>query len=292
LFLTATLLPLCATLWITTSLLERSLSYASTDELDSLSRALQKTGRELYQRAGESLKSDAEAGQIKPRRLSASEIRQSSGEIQGFWASNEPERFLLSGPEGNRLDYLVRRGDELWIYSTPLGGISMQRLSDQYAQARKHVEAARARDLRKGFTYTFVLLAAAVWVVSLAALVLMAHRLSRPIRQLTDGLSQLAAGNLEARLETNRTDEIGRAIQAFNETAQQLQQNRDRLVYLTQMASWRTLARKMAHELKNSLTPIRLTVEEMLARHGDSDRAFMEPESCTRQVFRTPVAFG
>ena len=58
--------------------------------------------------------------------------------------------------------------------------------------------------------------------------------------------------------------------------ADQLQQNRDRLVYLTQLASWQTLARKMAHEVKNSLTPIRLTVEEMLVRHGESDSAFIE----------------
>ena len=42
------------------------------------------------------------------------------------------------------------------------------------------------------------------------------------------------------------------------------------------MASWQSLARKTAHELKNSLTPIRLTVEEMLARHPPADRAFMD----------------
>jgi nitrogen fixation/metabolism regulation signal transduction histidine kinase len=58
--------------------------------------------------------------------------------------------------------------------------------------------------------------------------------------------------------------------------AEQLHQSRDRLIYLTQMSSWQSLARKTAHELKNSLTPIRLTVEEMLARHAPADRAFME----------------
>jgi two-component system nitrogen regulation sensor histidine kinase NtrY len=52
------------------------------------------------------------------------------------------------------------------------------------------------------------------------------------------------------------------------------------LVYLTQLASWQVLARKTAHEIKNSLTPIRLTVEEMVARHSDgplaTQRAFLE----------------
>ena len=55
-----------------------------------------------------------------------------------------------------------------------------------------------------------------------------------------------------------------------------LQESTERLVYLRQLASWQTLARKIAHELKNSLTPIRLTVEEMLARYDEADRAFME----------------
>src|SRR5205823_10966145 len=97
-----------------------------------------------------------------------------------------------------------------------------------------------------------------------------------PIQQLTAGLSELAGGNFAVRLKSRRDDEIGRAILAFNDTAAQLEQNRDRLIYLTQMASWETLARKMAHEVKNSLTPIRLTVEEMLVRHGEKDSAFME----------------
>jgi nitrogen fixation/metabolism regulation signal transduction histidine kinase len=58
--------------------------------------------------------------------------------------------------------------------------------------------------------------------------------------------------------------------------ADELGRSRERLVYLAQMSSWQSLARKTAHELKNSLTPIRLTVEEMLARQPSADRAFME----------------
>jgi nitrogen fixation/metabolism regulation signal transduction histidine kinase len=81
---------------------------------------------------------------------------------------------------------------------------------------------------------------------------------------------------------------VGQAIAAFNHTAEELGRNRERLVYLTQLASWRALARKMAHELKNSLTPIRLTMEEMMARHGDEREAAQividELESLERRV--------
>jgi nitrogen fixation/metabolism regulation signal transduction histidine kinase len=131
-------------------------------------------------------------------------------------------------------------------------------------------------DLRRGFTLTLLLLIAAIWVVSLAPLIFIAHRISRPIQQLTAGLTDFAAGDWNRRIDTHGHDEVGRAVAAFNHMAEQLRQNRERVVYLTQMSSWQSLARKTAHELKNSLTPIRLTVEEMLSRQTSGDRVFMD----------------
>lgn len=275
-FVAATLAPLALTLWVTTSLLERSLSYSPTRELDEMSKSLESLGREFYQRAGADLKAKAAAGQIAPQRYAEADRKLWPAAIEEFWGSTEPERFVLSGDGGSQLALLVRRGGEVWAYSTPLGDVRMERLSDQYRRARELVEAGQVRDLRRGFVYTYVLVAATIWLAALAVLVFLAHRVSRPIQQLTAGLSELSAGNLAARVEpTGRDDEVGRAIQAFNHMASQLQQSRERLVYLTQLASWQALARKMAHELKNSLTPIRLTMEEMLARH-ENDPGFLE----------------
>ncbi len=61
-FVVATVLPLGATLWITTTLLERSLGYATTEELDGLSRTLEGTMRQFYEREREALRQDAGAG--------------------------------------------------------------------------------------------------------------------------------------------------------------------------------------------------------------------------------------
>jgi two-component system nitrogen regulation sensor histidine kinase NtrY len=271
-FLAATLVPLLATFWITTKLLERSLSYASTRELDGLSKSLENTGLEFYRNARESLKDAARGGKIAPTHLARAKWPESWRE---FWESGEPERFLLTGGDKDRVDYLVREPDGIAGYSRPLG-IRMDLLTGQYTRAREIIAESKARDLRRGFNYTYVSLTIAIWLASLGGLVYLASRISRPIQQLTGGLSELAKGNFSARLAVDRDDEVGRATLAFNHTASQLQQSRDRLVYLTQLASWQVLARKMAHEVKNSLTPIRLTVEEMVARHSESDRAFLE----------------
>ena len=275
-FLAATLAPLAATLWITTSLLDRSLSYASTGELDRLSRSLQKTGHALYLRACDSLKADALAGRLPSLRYAQTARAQWPAPVKNFFESGDAERFVVSGREGGQIEYLARRGDEVWQWSTSLDGVGLDELSREIRTAREIVEKRQSRDLLRGFTYTYVLLAACVWMVSLVLLVYLAHRISRPIQQLTAGLSKLAAGDLATRVESRRDDEIGRAMRAFNDMAERLEQSTERLIYLTQLASWQSLARKMAHEVKNSLTPIRLTVEEMLARYGERDRAFME----------------
>ena len=270
------MLPLAATIWITMSLLNRSLAYATTGELDRLSRTLEGTVRQFYQRERELLRQDALAGRISPIRFNESEIASWPETVRAFWDSGEAERFRLSGTNGDHVDFLRRTASAVESYSRDLGGIRMEELSSEFRHARQMVNTNSSRDLRRGFTLTLLLLLSIVWIVSLAPLVLIAQRISQPIQQLTAGLTDFAAGDWNRRVPADRDDEVGRAVSAFNHMAEQLRQSRERLVHLTQMASWQSLARKTAHELKNSLTPIRLTVEEMVARQPvGADRAFM-----------------
>ena len=135
---------------------------------------------------------------------------------------------------------------------------------------------ARRHGISEGIHIRIRAAGAIVWIAAFLALGYLADRVSRPIRELTAGLARLAAGDLTVRLDARGGDEVANAMRAFNYSAEQLQQGRDRLVYLTRLASWQTLARKTAHEVKNSLTPIRLTMEELIARRNDNDQKFLE----------------
>jgi len=274
-FLAVTLVPLAVTVWITNSLLDASLEYSSTSQLERVVESLQQTAREYYRHVQDDLKKRNERGDQPSEKYQARNRAQWPDGIQEFAASDKPADFLRAGHNGNRLDYLVRHGNDIWVYSAPLG-IAMEDLSARIRAASARVEQSRSHDWRRGFRLVYGLLTAIIWLVSAALLVYLAHRVSRPIQQLTTGLGRLAAGDLSARVEEGRNDEIGRATRAFNDMANRLRETTDRLVYLRQLASWQTLARKTAHEVKNSLTPIRLTVEEMVARSGETDRAFLE----------------
>jgi two-component system, NtrC family, nitrogen regulation sensor histidine kinase NtrY len=273
-FVAATLVPLGATVWITTRFLAFSLNFTTTDQLEALSRTLERTGHEFYRHQRDDLKAAAQSGAVPPDKFFADDAGSWPAPVKAFADSGQTERFLYAGDRGDRLDYLVRHGDDVWSYSASLG-VAMDELHDQIRDARRLAAAVHDRDLRRGVKFAYIALAASFWLLSLAALVYLAHRISRPIHQLTAGLTQLAAGDLNARVKRENDDEIGRAIQAFNYMAGRLRESTERLVYLRQMASWQTLARKMAHEVKNSLTPIRLAVEEMQARSSPDDRVFM-----------------
>ncbi|HKD10264.1 MAG TPA: ATP-binding protein [Bryobacteraceae bacterium] len=267
-FVAATLLPLGATLWLTSVLIDASLRPA--DQLSTLSHSLENTGREYYRLACERLKSDAIGGHLHARQYAPAAL---PPQIEEFWESGESERFARTGDGGSQLLYLRRTPAGVSEWTMPLA-MRMQDLSDQYRNARTAVSG----DLRHGVFAAFGVLAGVIWLSALGLVWFVATRFSRPIVNLTGALKSLAAGNFRARVPNDRTDEIGQATDAFNRTAQELEQSRDRLVYLTQLASWQVLARKTAHEVKNSLTPIRLTVEEMVARCDDPDnrRAFLE----------------
>lgn len=271
-FLTATLAPMAVLLWVTLHLFETSLRQATTVELDEMSTSLRATGREMYQTAREMLKADAAAGRVAARSVTVAEGA-------AFAASGEEEWFETAGEGGAVLRYWVRGKDgEIRLFERNLG-VGMQRLTDQYTRARGLVEKAGQYDLRRGLTLTLLTTAGVVYLLALAVLVLIAVRVSRPMRDLTRGLQTLASGDLTLRLAGGGPDEAGQAITAFNETAAQLAASREELVQLTRVASWQTLARKMAHEVKNSLTPIRLTMEEIGARNGSVDAGFLRQAS-------------
>jgi signal transduction histidine kinase len=88
-------------------------------------------------------------------------------------------------------------------------------------------------------------------------------RITRPVRQLADTAGKIAAGNWNATVDISSGDEIGQLARAFNRMSHELGEQRERLVQAERVAAWRELARRLAHELKNPLFPLQITVENM-----------------------------
>lgn len=108
-------------------------------------------------------------------------------------------------------------------------------------------------------------------------------RVTRPVKALAAGAHEVARGNWNARVEVRSGDEIGALAQAFNQMTQQLVDQRDRLIQSERVAAWRELARRLAHELKNPLFPLQITVENMQRARDQHPEQFEE-------VFRESTA--
>jgi nitrogen fixation/metabolism regulation signal transduction histidine kinase len=88
-------------------------------------------------------------------------------------------------------------------------------------------------------------------------------RITRPVERLARSATAVAAGNWDTTVEATSGDEIGRLARAFNRMTEELMAQRERLVQAERVAAWRELARRLAHELKNPLFPLQITVENM-----------------------------
>jgi len=103
----------------------------------------------------------------------------------------------------------------------------------------------------------------------LAARVL-SQRLSRPIEQLTQASLQVARGNLQVQAEAAAKDEIRQLVDSFNHMITELRTSREKLVVTERLAAWREVARQVAHEIKNPLTPIQLALYRVRQRLNES----------------------
>ena len=110
-----------------------------------------------------------------------------------------------------------------------------------------------------------------------------AARISRPIEELARAAQQVASGDWETRVNIRSLDEVGALARSFNNMTRQLVEQRERLVQTERVAAWRELARRLAHELKNPLTPLQITVENMV-------RAKKLPKKQFDEVFRESAA--
>jgi signal transduction histidine kinase len=101
-------------------------------------------------------------------------------------------------------------------------------------------------------------------------------RVSRPVRTLAQAAAEIGQGNWDVRVEASGKDEIGRLGLAFNQMTEELIGQRERLVQSERVAAWRELARRLAHELKNPLFPLQITVENLLRARENTPEQFDE----------------
>ncbi|MDP6839530.1 MAG: ATP-binding protein [Planctomycetota bacterium] len=115
-----------------------------------------------------------------------------------------------------------------------------------------------------------VVLAVVLWTIILA------RRTTAPISALREHTRHVASGELDARIPVTSQDELGELAQAFNNMTGELLDKREQLVRAEKDAAWREMARQVAHEIKNPLTPINLSMALMERAKRENSPEFDE----------------
>jgi two-component system, NtrC family, nitrogen regulation sensor histidine kinase NtrY len=306
------LIPVCAAIWLSSSMLRQSSARFFQPEIgQKLTQSL-----ELYQELAAAVKSRMRSN--TQAMASAEELRAAASERNVARLNDtlraQIERYpdLVSVEVRDDSDELLARADrgraldpetelqlavnqplpnDLTLFATFATARArfeqfeeMGRFVDTYAQ----VEQRRETDERT-YVYAFAALLGITIALAIAVGSSLARGVSKRLAQLCDATEQVGAGDLRLRVAVTGNDEISDLARAFNHMLGEVETNRGRIEYLQQLATWQGMARRLAHEIKNPLTPIQLAVQEIHQRYSGSDPAYRQLVNTTLEVVEAEV---
>jgi two-component system nitrogen regulation sensor histidine kinase NtrY len=115
-------------------------------------------------------------------------------------------------------------------------------------------------------------------------------RIIQPVEELAVAARDVASGRWDARIDVRTYDEVGQLATAFNDMTRMLGVHKERLLQTERVAAWRELARKLAHELRNPLFPLQITVENLQRARQLDDEQFMEVFTESTATLKTELA--
>jgi nitrogen fixation/metabolism regulation signal transduction histidine kinase len=125
-------------------------------------------------------------------------------------------------------------------------------------------------------TFLAAILAGAALLAMPLLGIFVARRMTRHLDALVEGAHAASRGDLEHEVPVRSADEIGQVAQALNLMMLDLKDSKERVVMAERVAAWQEIARRLAHEIKNPLTPIQMAVETMRRTRAKNHPSFDE----------------
>jgi nitrogen fixation/metabolism regulation signal transduction histidine kinase len=159
----------------------------------------------------------------------------------------------------------------------PIPSVMEQRFRNivMAAQMRQTLDLREA-EYRQAILLAFLTSYAPMLLISLIAGWYFSLRMTAPLEELAIGARKLSAGQWEHRVAIHAKDEIGQVGSAFNQMVADLKRRQEQVIDLEKMAAWREIARVLAHEIKNPLTPMQLMVRQIQDEYHGQDETYRQ----------------
>ncbi|TVR00421.1 MAG: HAMP domain-containing protein [Spirochaetaceae bacterium] len=113
-----------------------------------------------------------------------------------------------------------------------------------------------------------------LFLLAILVSVLLSEEITRPIINLEEATRRVAEGDYSFRILTRSTDDLGLLVNSFNDMVSELERSRKKILQTEKVAAWQEIAQRLAHEIKNPLTPIKLSAERVLKKFRNDAEDF------------------
>ena len=187
--------------------------------------------------------------------------------------SNLVEQVRATGQESHSvIHWTADSADAEAFHAIPLTGPNQQLMGVLLVASSRRPLI----DLQRRVISTAMLVGGLGIFVAVLASLWFTARVTHPVVSLAQAARRVAAGDLAAKVEVESGDELGELAASFNRMTEDLVQQKDRTLQAERVAAWRELARRLAHELKNPLFPLQVTVENLMRAKEKSPAMFEE----------------
>lgn len=149
-----------------------------------------------------------------------------------------------------------------WVTGNDVYSVLVNDISDRDEQSLSMLEF----DVFLFGVYSLAIILTTLFATALSG------RISSPIIKLTRAANSVALGNFEYEISSTSRGEIGELIRGFKYMTDELRKNQDEIALLEREAAWKEMAKQVAHEVKNPLTPMKLSVQHLLSAQKDNAR--------------------
>jgi two-component system, NtrC family, nitrogen regulation sensor histidine kinase NtrY len=216
--------------------------------------------------AGKAFASVDRGKPLDPERENQLEVRRPLAEVPE--GEDAPELELVFAADKARFDELAEMG--------------------QFIDTYKVVDRRSKEDIQ-GYVLAFTALLGITILGAVAVGSLLARSVAVRLAELASATQRVGAGNLAIRVSEAGNDEISALARAFNRMLGEVEGSRARIEYLQRISAWQEMARRLAHEIKNPLTPIQLGVQEIHRRYQGDDEQFRGLLDTTLEIVEDEV---
>ena len=197
----------------------------------------------------------------------------------------------LPGPRwrSKQMDYPLQGGTLRLSFEVPAT------LQADYQELKVALDSSRqvaviSTALPNSYRRAFLALMAGAALLAALLGVVASTFVTRRIKALVDGARQVSAGKSEARVTLRGRDEMAELGGAFNKMLDDVDASRKQIEYLQRIGAWQDVARRLAHEIKNPLTPIQLAVQQCVSTYKGDDPKFRRLLTDTGEIVEEEIA--